>query len=171
MPLTPHTDALLKKLCEAETSTFRKSKNLFCIVIRRLVLKVVRFAVFLFFWAIYPDFPRKWVNAVPELSLYCVTFHCVLCYWCQSPDAQEQKICKILPTSFSRYEVGKFLENFVELHLGLGHRSRFDFGSFGWKLTEETEPKTNRRQGCVKFFFRVPSARSWRVPRTATKLF
>jgi hypothetical protein len=47
--VTPHTDALLKKLCEAETSTFRKSKNLFCKVIRRLVLKVVRFDVFLFF--------------------------------------------------------------------------------------------------------------------------
>ncbi len=30
----------------------------------------------------------------------------------------------------------------VELHLGLGHRSRFVFGSFGWKFTEETQPKT-----------------------------
>jgi hypothetical protein len=29
------------------------------------------------------------------------------------------------------------------LHLGLGHRSRFDFGSFCSKLYQETEPKTN----------------------------
>ncbi len=73
--VTPHPDALLKKLCESETSTFRKSKNLFCRVIWNLVHKVVRFAVFLFFLAIYPDLRRKWVNVVPELSLYCVTFH------------------------------------------------------------------------------------------------
>ena len=85
-------DSLLKKLCETETSTFRKSKNLFCKVIRRLVLKVVRFSVFLFFWAIYPDSPRKWVNSVPELNLYYVTFHCVLCYWCESPDSQNERV-------------------------------------------------------------------------------
>ncbi len=111
--VTPYADAFLKKWREAENSTFEKYWNLFCRVIRRLVHNVVRFAVFLFFWAIYPDLPRKWVNVVTELSLYCVTFHCVLCYWCESPDAQEQKICKILPTSFSRYEVRNFLENFV----------------------------------------------------------
>jgi hypothetical protein len=102
--LTPYADTFLKKWREAENSTFEKCWNLFSRVIRRLVHNVVRFAVFLFFWAIYPDLPRKWANVVPELSLYCVTFHCVLCYWCQSPDAQEQKICKILPTSYSRYE-------------------------------------------------------------------
>ncbi len=38
----------------------------------------------------------------------------------------------------------------LELYLGLGHRSRFDFGCFGCKVTEETEPKTNRRQGSVR---------------------
>ena len=47
--LTPHADTIFEEIVRAETSTFRKSKNLFCKVIRRLVLKVVRFAVFLFF--------------------------------------------------------------------------------------------------------------------------
>jgi hypothetical protein len=85
--------AFLKKWRETENSTFEKCWN--------LILQS------------NPELTRKWVNVVPELTLYCVTFHCVLCYWCQSPDAQEQKICKILPTSFSRYEVRNFLENFV----------------------------------------------------------
>ena len=29
------------------------------------------------------------VNVVPDLRLYCVTFHCVLCYWCKSSDFPE----------------------------------------------------------------------------------
>ena len=103
-------------MCEAETSTFRKSKNLFCKVIRRLVLKVVRFDVFLFFWAIYPDSPRKWVNAVPELSLYCVTFHCVLRYWCESPDSQNEKFCKSHRTTHFESVVRWFFSKFGILH-------------------------------------------------------
>ncbi len=31
----------------------------------------------------------KKVNVVPEWSLYCVTFHCVPCYWCKSADFLE----------------------------------------------------------------------------------
>jgi hypothetical protein len=85
LSVTPHTDTLLKKLCETETSTFRKSKNLFCKVIRRLVHKVVRFPIFSFFWTIYPDFP---------VGKHCTRVKLLLCYF---------SLCTVLLLWISRF--------------------------------------------------------------------
>ena len=50
---------------------------------RELVQKNVRFLGFESFRKqkkLKRDLANKMVNVVPDLSLYCVTFHCVLCY-------------------------------------------------------------------------------------------
>ena len=49
LSLTPHTDTIFEEIVGAETSTFRKSKNLFCRVMWTLVHNVVRLSVFFVF--------------------------------------------------------------------------------------------------------------------------